>query len=112
MNNPLALTEKDLKLMLAANVHIGSKNCNANMANYVWRRKKDGVFLINLGKTWEKLMLAARVIVAVENPLDVMAVSARTYGQRAVFKFAAHTGTYLLTVLACVKGTSLFYVCC
>jgi len=93
MANPLALKEDDLKLMLAANVHIGTKNVNANMNRYVWRRKQDGVYIINLGKTWEKLMLAARVIVAIENPEDVVVISARPFGQRAVFKFAQHTGS-------------------
>ena len=37
-------------------------------------------------------MLAARVIVAIENPKDVIAISARPYGQRAVLKFANYTG--------------------
>jgi small subunit ribosomal protein SAe len=92
MSNPLALTEEDVKLMLVANVHIGSKNINPNMKRYLWRRRQDGVHIIHLGKTWEKLMLAARIIVAIENPEDVVAVSARAYGQRAVFKFAQHTG--------------------
>lgn len=78
--------------MLAAKVHIGTKNANSNMNRYIWRRKIDGVYLINLGKTWEKLMLAARIIVAIENPEDVTVISARPYGQRAVFKFAQHTG--------------------
>jgi len=32
------------------------------------------------------------VIVAIENPEDVIAISARQYGQRSVFKFAQHTG--------------------
>jgi small subunit ribosomal protein SAe len=92
MSNPLALREEDLKLLLAANSHIGSKNCDAQMERYVWRRRKDGVHIINLGKTWEKLMLAARVIVAIENPEDVVVVSATQFGQRAVFKYAQHTG--------------------
>jgi len=92
MANPLALKEEDLKLMLAANVHIGTKNLDPNMEKYVWKRKSDGVYIINLGKTWEKLMLAARVIVAIENPEDVVAISARPYGQRAVLKFAHYTG--------------------
>jgi len=92
MSNPLALKEDDLKLMLAANVHLGSKNQDPNMARYVWRRKMDGVYVVNLGMTWEKLMLAARVIVAIENPEDVVAVSARDFGKRAVFKYAQHTG--------------------
>jgi len=92
MTDPLALKEEDLKLMLAAGVHIGTKNIDPNMHRYVWRRKRDGVHIINLGKTWQKLILAARVIVAIENPEDVIAISARQYGQRSVFKFAQHTG--------------------
>jgi len=93
MANPVALREEDLKLMLAAKVHMGTKNLDPNMARYIWRRKQDGVYLINLGKTWEKLQLAARVIVAIENPEDVIAISARPYGQRAAFKFAQHTSS-------------------
>lgn len=79
--------------MLAANVHVGTKNCDSEMSRYVWRRKQDGVYLINLGKTWEKLCLAARAIVAIENPEDVICISARPYGQRAVFKFAQYCGS-------------------
>jgi len=36
--------------------------------------------------------LAARVIVAIENPQDIIVQSARPYGQRAVLKFAQYTG--------------------
>lgn len=36
--------------------------------------------------------MAARVIVAIENPEDIVVVSARPYGQRAALKFAAYTG--------------------
>merc|ERR1719217_1467428 len=62
------------------------------MEEYIWRRRQDGVHIINIGKTWEKLMLAARVLTAIENPKDVIAISARPYGQRAVLKFAEYTG--------------------
>lgn len=79
--------------MLTAECHLGSRNCDPNMRRYVWRRRNDGVHIINLGKTWEKLVLAARVIVGIENPEDVVCVSARQFGQRAVFKFAQHTGS-------------------
>lgn len=37
-------------------------------------------------------MLAARIIVAIENPADVVVISARPYGQRGVFKYAQYTG--------------------
>lgn len=51
-----------------------------------------GIYIINLKKTWEKLLFAARAIAAIENPADVCVISARPYGQRAVLKFASHTG--------------------
>lgn len=38
------------------------------MERYVHRRRADGIYIINLEKTYEKLLLAARVIVAIENP--------------------------------------------
>jgi len=93
MSSPLQLNETDLKMMVAAGVHIGAKNVTPDMNRYVWRRKRDGVNIINLGKTWEKIVLAARVIVAVENPEDTVAVASSKFGQRAVFKFAQHTGS-------------------
>jgi hypothetical protein len=60
------------------------------------RRRNDGIHIINLGKTYEKMLLAARVIVAIENPQDIAVLSARPYGQRAILKFAAYTGAKAL----------------
>ena len=105
----LAATEEEIQLLLAAQCHIGTKNCDKQMQPYVWRRRVDGerpfhgifseqfitfvgIHIINIGKTWEKLVLAARVIAAVENPNDVCVISARPYGHRAVLKYAANTG--------------------
>jgi small subunit ribosomal protein SAe len=79
-------------MLLAAQAHIGAKNANTRMTPYIHQRRPDGVNIINIGKTWEKIVLAARVIATIENPADVCAISARPYGQRAVLKYAAHTG--------------------
>jgi len=79
-------------MMLSAQVHIGTQNSDDSMNEYNWRRRNDGIYILNIGKTWEKIMLAARVIVAIENPADVIAICARPYGMRAVLKFAHHTG--------------------
>lgn len=95
-NRVLAPTEDDIQRLVACQVHIGSKNCEAQMERYVWNRRADGVHVLNLGRTWEKLLLAARIIVAIENAADVCAVSARTFGQRAVLKFAHYTGATCL----------------
>ncbi|XP_002978055.2 40S ribosomal protein Sa-2 [Selaginella moellendorffii] len=88
----LSPKEADIQMMLASAVHLGTKNCDFQMERYVWKRRSDGIFIINVGKTWEKLQLAARVIVGIENPHDIIVQSARPYGQRAVLKFAQYTG--------------------
>lgn len=78
--------------MLSAEVHIGTQNCDQKMKEYIFKRRADGLHVINLGKTWEKIVLAARIITAIENPQDVVCISARPYGQRAVLKFSQYTG--------------------
>jgi len=88
----LNLKEDDVKKFLASGTHLGSSNLDFQMEQYVFKRKSDGVYIINLRKTWEKLQLAARAIAAIENPADVCVISARPYGQRAVLKFASYTG--------------------
>lgn len=77
--------------MLAATTHVGSESVNFQMEQYVYKRRPDGVNIINLGRTWEKLLLAARCIASIEHPGEIYAISSRPYGQRAVLKFAHYT---------------------
>ncbi|KAH3756746.1 ribosomal protein S2 [Pelomyxa schiedti] len=97
-NTPKCLhaTEEEIKKMLACHVHLGSINLETAMGPYVFNRRNDGVHIINLLKTWEKLVLAARVIAGIENPQDVVVCSARPFGQRAVLKFAKYTGCHAI----------------
>jgi len=88
----LALKEEDVTKFLACSTHLGANQVDFQMKSYVYKCKSDGVHIINLRKTWEKLLLAARAIAAIENPADVCVISARPYGQRAVLKFASATG--------------------
>lgn len=88
----LAMKQDDVTKFLACSTHIGSKSLDYQMQQYVYKRRPDGLYIINLKKTWEKLMLAARAIVSIEDPADVYALSTRVYGQRAVLKFSAATG--------------------
>ncbi|XP_029193153.1 40S ribosomal protein SA-like [Acropora millepora] len=118
----LQLKEEDVVKLLAAGVHLGSNNVDHQMLNYVYKRKPDGVHIINIKRTWEKLLLAARVIVSIENPADVCVISARPYGQRAILKFAGHTGatavagrftpgTFTNQIQAAFKEPRLLVVC-
>ncbi|RDD42066.1 40S ribosomal protein SA [Trichoplax sp. H2] len=88
----LRLTADDVSKMLAASAHLGTTNVDYQMEQYVFRRRTDGVHIIDLRQTWEKLLIAARIIASIENPADVCVLSARPYGQRAVLKFAKFTG--------------------
>lgn len=86
-------SEEDVLKLLAAQSHIGTRNLNYQMKHYIWKRRNDGIYIIDLNKTWQKLQLAARVIAGIENPADICVASARPWGQRAILKFAKYTGT-------------------
>ncbi|KAL0618141.1 40S ribosomal protein SA [Plecturocebus cupreus] len=88
----LQMKEEDVLKFLAAGTHLGGTNLDFQMEQYIYQRKSDGIYIINLKRTWEKLLLAARAIVAIENPADVSVISSRNIGQRTVLKFAAATG--------------------
>merc|ERR1740123_2611813 len=79
-------------MMLVCKTHLGTRNCDYRMKRYVFRRTVDGIHIMHLGKTWEKLMVAARIIVAIENPADIVVASQRPYGSRAVLKFSQYSG--------------------
>jgi len=88
----MGITESDVTRFISASAHLGSNNMNYQMEGYVYKRRPDGTHIIHLRKTYEKLLLAARAIAAIENPADVYCISSRPMGQRAVLKFARHTG--------------------
>ncbi|KAI3878357.1 hypothetical protein MKX03_021817 [Papaver bracteatum] len=69
----LSQKKEVIQMLLAADAHLG-------------------IYTINLRKTWEKLMMAAMFIVAIENPQDIIVQSVRPYGKRAVLKFSHYIG--------------------
>jgi len=88
----LELKSDDARKILAAKMHLGYTNCKYQMKQYVFKRSNTGAHVFDVNKMWEKIMLAARIIAAVENPQDVCVVSAKEMGQRAIIKFAKFIG--------------------
>jgi len=93
----LQMSEDDVKALVACGAHIGSENLDAAMARYVHKVNSQGIHIIDIRKTWEKIVLAARIIVAIENPKDICVVALSPAGspspaQRAILKFASHVG--------------------
>ncbi|ELW62246.1 40S ribosomal protein SA [Tupaia chinensis] len=74
----------------------GGTTLDFQMEQYIYKRKSDGISIVHLKRTWEKLLLAARPLlpsmVAIETPANIRVRSSRNTGQRAVLKFAAATG--------------------
>jgi len=89
----LELSSDDARKIIAADMHIGSKNCNFQMNQYVWKRNAAGQHIVDVCKMWQKIMLTARIIAAVENPEDVCVVSSKEMGHRAIIKFSKFIGS-------------------
>lgn len=45
MAKALSQKEADIQMMVAADVHLGTKNCDFQMERYVFKRRSDGIDL-------------------------------------------------------------------
>ncbi|CAC26999.1 40S ribosomal protein SSA [Guillardia theta] len=80
--------ENDIKKLLICNVHIGLSACTQLMKVYVWKKRSDGIYIINILKTIQKIELAARAIISIEHPKHIIAVSSNNIHQTAIIKFS------------------------
>ena len=76
---------------LSCGVHIGTQQKNADMEEYIYRVRNDGLFVLDVKKTDERLRAAAKMIA--RYPAEkVLFVSARQYGQKPIRVLAKQTG--------------------
>ncbi|RLG87483.1 MAG: 30S ribosomal protein S2 [Thermoprotei archaeon] len=76
-----------LELYLSAGVHIGTHSCTKHMERFVFKVRPDGLYIIDIRKTDERLRIAAGLLSRYE-PETILAVAARQYGHRPVQRFA------------------------
>ncbi len=81
-----------LEELLAAGLHIGTRIKTVDMEKYIFRVRPDGLFILNIGDTNEKIRVAAKFMARFE-PNRILAVSSRLYGKTPVEKFAELTKT-------------------
>ena len=80
-----------IEVYLAAGIHIGTHVKTKDMKPYIYRVRPDGLYVLDVRKTDEKIRIAAKMIA--RYPANkVVAVSARQYGFRPVEKFCSLTG--------------------
>ncbi len=81
-----------LEELLAAGLHIGTRIKTVDMEKHIFRVRPDGLFILNIGDTNEKIRVASKFMARFE-PSRVLAVSSRLYGKTPVEKFAELTKT-------------------
>lgn len=80
----------DFDTYLSSGVHIGTRQKTGAMAPFIYRVRPDGLYVLDVRKTDERIALAGRFLARFE-PASVVAVSARQYGQRPVQRFCEAT---------------------
>jgi len=77
---------------LTSGVHIGTQQKSADMRNFIFKVRNDGLYVLDVKKTDERLKVAAKLL-AKYDPQKVLVVSARQYGQKPARTFAKAIGT-------------------
>ena len=79
------------EIFLTSGVHIGTQQKSADMKNFIFKVRTDGLYVLNIQLTNERIKYASKFL-ARYNPSNVLAVSARQYGQKPVSTFAKTLG--------------------
>ena len=77
-----------LEVYLAAGVHIGTHIGTKHMMKFVYKIRPDGLHILDVRQTDERLRIAAKFIARYE-PSKIVAVSVRQYGHKPVQKFCS-----------------------
>jgi len=89
------LSEEELLLpqdnLLSAGIHIGTRTKTTDMVPFIYRVRPDGLFVLDVKKTDERMRVAAKFLARFD-PSKVVAVAARLYGRNPVGKFCEVTG--------------------
>ncbi len=83
------LVEEDM--YLTAGVHIGTQVKNKDMLKFVYKVRNDGLYILDIRKTDERIRLAAKFL-ARYPPEDILVVAQRQYAQKPAAKLAEIIG--------------------
>ncbi|MCP1662248.1 MAG: 30S ribosomal protein S2 [Methanocalculus sp. MSAO_Arc1] len=92
LNEPLVPVEE----YLAAGVHIGTQQKSNEMKNFIYRVRGDGLYIIDIRKTDERIKQAAKFLSRYEAP-KILTVTSRQYGQYPARRFADTIGAMAAT---------------
>lgn len=89
------MSEKELLVpldtYLASGIHIGTQQKTKDMEKFIYRVRSDGLYVLDVRKTDERLRIAAKFLARYE-PEDILAVSRRIYTMGPLEEFGKYTG--------------------
>ncbi|MBN1389688.1 MAG: 30S ribosomal protein S2 [Candidatus Thermoplasmatota archaeon] len=77
----------DEDIYLTSGVHIGTQQKSADMKEFIFKVRSDGLYVLDIKKTNERIKIAANMI-SKYHPEEILIVSARQYGQKPVRMFS------------------------
>jgi len=80
---------------LTSGVHIGTQQKSADMKEFIFKIRTDGLYVLDIKKTDERLRVAAKFLSRFE-PSKILVVSARQYGQKPAKVFGKTLGTMVV----------------
>ena len=78
-------------IYLTSGVHIGTQQKSADMKDFIYKVRQDGLYVLDVKKTDERIRAAAAFL-ARYDPKRVLVVSARQYGQKPAREFSKAIG--------------------
>lgn len=83
------------EIYMTSGAHIGTRQKTADIKDFIYKVRNDGLYIIDVKKTDERIKTAAKFI-SKYNPEDILVVSVRQYGQKPIKILAEHTGIQVL----------------
>jgi len=80
---------------LTSGVHIGTQQKSADMKEFIFKVRTDGLYVLDVKKTDERIRVASKFISRFD-PQKILVVSARQYGQKPAKVFGKTVGTMVV----------------
>ena len=80
---------------MTSGAHIGTRQKTADMKEYIYKVRNDGLYIIDVNETDKKINIAAKFLTKYK-PENVLVVSVRQYGQKPIRKLSEYTGIKVL----------------
>ncbi len=80
---------------MTSGAHIGTRQKTADIKDFIYKVRNDGLYIIDVKKTDERIKIAGKFI-ANYDPKNILIVSVRQYGQKPIKKLSEHTGITVL----------------